>query len=127
MNIAPPIDGDDATTVTVLDNYTNGQSVVIGNEVIDTTEKPGEHGTSGKEGKDNGIVTSNHSTEVISKSLDSLNPQLKAPIKDIELNFIKADSKNDNSGYIVMEDTKDGLVLQLRAKSMEEVINKEKS
>lgn len=99
LDILPPKDTEDIIKSTKLLNSPNGSPATFNGDTIDATEKrsPNDNGTT--------------------KSMDNLNPTYR--VKDFEMNIRKADSTNSQAGFIVTEQTEDGLVLQLRAKSVE--------
>ena len=66
----------------------------------------------------NGTEGSNKEQD-ISRSYDNLSPPIRSQMRDVEMTLRKADSTDINGGYIVTENTTEGLVMKMRAKSVE--------
>jgi len=105
------------TTTNVETNESNGLKQgnmhSFNGDVRDISAK----GTTSKT-KPNGTQGSNKEND-ISRSYDNLSPPIRSPMNNVEMTLRKADSTNDNAGYIVTENNTECLVMQLRAKSVE--------
>lgn len=112
--IDPPNDADIEAKSAMLSRPTNGNAKSFNGDVIDTSEKNAENHK--QESNPKGMTQDRYN---ISKSYDNLSPPIRGPMKDVEMTIMKADSTDVHTGYIVMENTKDGLVLQLRPQSVE--------
>ncbi|XP_052784824.1 sodium-dependent multivitamin transporter-like [Mya arenaria] len=82
--------------------------VKYGNDVINTTKAE--------------VTTSNAVN--IAKSVDNISASVRLPVRDIEMNIMRADSQRGSAGFVTVENSDQLMPLQLRAKSLEFDIEK---
>ncbi|WAR03296.1 hypothetical protein MAR_009854 [Mya arenaria] len=75
--------------------------VKYGNDVINTTKAE--------------VTTSNAVN--IAKSVDNISASVRLPVRDIEMNIMRADSQRGSAGFVTVENSDQLMPLQLRAKN----------